>query len=839
MGSFLIGLFALVPLLWTTQALALSALIPNNTSGNLTPVDVTAGTAGTPVSLGFTSYSVAPNPNATLQQAYVSDFIGGQVYPLNTFTNILGSPIALPNNGSSLARPVGITFSATGDRAYVAGYNSNAIYVINVSNSSVTTIDLNGVVASGCRPVTSILRGAQLIVPCYTSNEILTIDTANLSAAPQIFATSAQGTGNWTLAYSELQNKLFVGNASVGNVEVFNLTTGGSVATISVVSIAYVTSLAVTKDGGKLYAASGSSPEVYVINAATNAVTTPPVTVGSDPLAGMGLTPDGLELVAVSAGAGAGIRKISTVTDSVTSTISTDIGADPYLIFGDFFGGASNIPTPTVTSISPTSGSTAGGTSITITGTNLTGASSITVGVNACTSVVVTSATSASCTTPAGTAGSASVVVTTGGGSSAANTLYTYVGSASAPTATTSAASSVTTTGATLNGTVNDNGASTTVTFNYGTTVSYGSTATASPSSISAGTGSTSVTAALTGLTCNTLYHYRVSAANNVNTTNGSDATFTTAACPTYTIGGTISGLIGTGLVLTDSTAGSSGPISSIATSFTLPNAINYGTSYAVSVATQPTGQTCIVSNGSGMVAANVTNVLVTCTTNTYTIGGSISGLTASGLVLTDSTAGSSGAISSSATSFTLPTAINSGASYAVSVATQPTGQTCTVNNGSGSNVTANVNSVAVTCSDNPPPTPTITSITPIVQGLTIAFSDVTVASASSTVSIASVNYTAACTSSNGGVSGNGAGAASPITVTNLTGGKSYSCTVSATDTGGTSTSTASAAAIPLAPPTPPNPIPTLGEWAKIVMMLMLMMIGAVGWQGRRIVRPD
>lgn len=38
-------------------------------------------------------------------------------------------------------------------------------------------------------------------------------------------------------------------------------------------------------------------------------------------------------------------------------------------------------------------------------------------------------------------------------------------------------------------------------------------------------------------------------------------------------------------------------------------------------------------------------------------------------------------------------------------------------------------------------------------------------------------------------------------------------------------------------PPPPPNPIPTLGEWAKIVMMLM--MIAAVGWQTRRIIRPD
>ena len=107
---------------------------------------------------------------------------------------------------------------------------------------------------------------------------------------------------------------------------------------------------------------------------------------------------------------------------------------------------------------------------------------------------------------------------------------------ASAPTATTSAATSITTTGATLNGTVNDNGAATTVNFNYGTTVSYGSSATATQSPVASGTGSTSVSAPLTGLTCNTTYHFRVSATNSVNTTNGSDATFTTSACPVPTL---------------------------------------------------------------------------------------------------------------------------------------------------------------------------------------------------------------------------------------------------------------------------------------------------------------
>ncbi|RSM53718.1 hypothetical protein DMB66_38610 [Actinoplanes sp. ATCC 53533] len=55
---------------------------------------------------------------------------------------------------------------------------------------------------------------------------------------------------------------------------------------------------------------------------------------------------------------------------------------------------------PTVTSVSPTSGPLAGGTTLTITGTNLLGTNSVTVGSDACTSVVVQSATEVTCTLP-------------------------------------------------------------------------------------------------------------------------------------------------------------------------------------------------------------------------------------------------------------------------------------------------------------------------------------------------------------------------------------------------------------------------------------------------------
>ena len=101
-----------------------------------------------------------------------------------------------------------------------------------------------------------------------------------------------------------------------------------------------------------------------------------------------------------------------------------------------------------------------------------------------------------------------------------------------APTVTTNAASALTSTGATLNGTVSSNGASTTVTFDYGLTTGYGSSATATGSPLAAGATNTAVSAAVAGLTCNTLYHFRVKGVNSAGTSNGSDLTFTTSACP-------------------------------------------------------------------------------------------------------------------------------------------------------------------------------------------------------------------------------------------------------------------------------------------------------------------
>lgn len=97
------------------------------------------------------------------------------------------------------------------------------------------------------------------------------------------------------------------------------------------------------------------------------------------------------------------------------------------------------------------------------------------------------------------------------------------------PVVTTTAATFVTTNSATMNGTVNANGATTEVTFEYGPTNAYGTMLPGIPSPI-IGLAVTSISAPLTGLLPNTTYHFRVNGVNSAGLTTGNDMTFTTAA---------------------------------------------------------------------------------------------------------------------------------------------------------------------------------------------------------------------------------------------------------------------------------------------------------------------
>jgi Ca2+-binding RTX toxin-like protein len=97
-----------------------------------------------------------------------------------------------------------------------------------------------------------------------------------------------------------------------------------------------------------------------------------------------------------------------------------------------------------------------------------------------------------------------------------------------APVVATGSATKILSTSATLSGSVNPNGRSTSYWFEYGTTTRYG----ARTSSRSAGSGTTSLGVArdVTGLAPGTVYHFRLVAQNSAGTARGTDRTFGTAA---------------------------------------------------------------------------------------------------------------------------------------------------------------------------------------------------------------------------------------------------------------------------------------------------------------------
>jgi hypothetical protein len=99
-----------------------------------------------------------------------------------------------------------------------------------------------------------------------------------------------------------------------------------------------------------------------------------------------------------------------------------------------------------------------------------------------------------------------------------------------APLASTGLATAVTDHSATLGGSVNANGASTSYWFDYGPTTAYGSSTPATDAGT--GTSAVSATATVSGLTPATTYHYRLVATNSGVTTKGADLTFTTASSP-------------------------------------------------------------------------------------------------------------------------------------------------------------------------------------------------------------------------------------------------------------------------------------------------------------------
>jgi len=166
----------------------------------------------------------------------------------------------------------------------------------------------------------------------------------------------------------------------------------------------------------------------------------------------------------------------------------------------------------------------------------------------------------------------------------------------------------------------------------------------------------------------------------------------------TYTVGGTLVGLAGPSELKISLNGGV--PLALGAPgSFRFANALASGTNYAVTIDTQPAGQTCTVTGGSGVLTANVGNIAIACVTtpptvNLAAIAGTITGM-APGTTLTLVNHGIMPAIYSGSGSFSFTNV--QGTAYSLSVARNPAGQWCKVIGGAGI-ATAATTPVTVNC---------------------------------------------------------------------------------------------------------------------------------------------
>lgn len=186
---------------------------------------------------------------------------------------------------------------------------------------------------------------------------------------------------------------------------------------------------------------------------------------------------------------------------------------------------------------------------------------------------------------------------------------------------------------------------------------------------------------------------------NAIGTVAGANVTNVAVSCMVnslYTLGGFISGVSGT-VVLQDN--GGDNLALGADGSFIFATPLANGSSYRVSVLSQPLGQACMVSNGSGTITGtNVKNVAVNCVPGVYySLGGSVSGL--SGTLVLQDTAGDVLTLTADGP-FTFPTLLADGSTYTVWVTSWPSGQTCAIPNAvaNGTISGASVTNVAVSC---------------------------------------------------------------------------------------------------------------------------------------------
>jgi beta-glucanase (GH16 family) len=173
------------------------------------------------------------------------------------------------------------------------------------------------------------------------------------------------------------------------------------------------------------------------------------------------------------------------------------------------------------------------------------------------------------------------------------------------------------------------------------------------------------------------------------------------APTPKYNIGGVLTGLNSGQTLMLMNNGTEELVLNENSSEFLFPTALTSGSVYSVTIESQPADQTCTISNNVGTLSdVHITNIQVSCISNTYSIGGEISGLVKGNELVLLNNGADSLILNGEENLFTFAEKMTKGSSYNVTVGTQPKNKTCTVNNSTGVMTDSNITDIQVICSD-------------------------------------------------------------------------------------------------------------------------------------------
>ena len=405
-------------------------------------------------------------------------FTGAAVYPDIRVLEYSGLDTTNPLDSAATAQAAGSTTSANSGSAtttsaneliFGAGKTAGRFTAAGTGFTSRIITSPDGDIAedkivtatgsyNATAPVTSswVMQMAAFRASGQGTNPAPTVSTIAPTSGPTTGGTPVTITGTGFLAGATVS----LGTASATAVVVVNSTT--ITANTPAHAAGAVNVVVTNTDGqssppltnGYTYTAVNPAPTVSTI-----APTSGPTTGGTPvTITGTGFLAGATVSLGTTAATSVVVMNSTTITantpahtaGAVNVVVTNTDGQSSSPLTNGFTYTAAN-PAPTVSTITPTSGPTTGGTPVTITGTGFLAGATVSLGTTAATSVVVMNSTTITANTPAHAAGAVNVVVTNTDGQSSTPLTngYTYTAVNPAPTVSTIAPTSGPTTGGT------------------------------------------------------------------------------------------------------------------------------------------------------------------------------------------------------------------------------------------------------------------------------------------------------------------------------------------------------------------------------------------------------